>query len=226
MYSTKNFPKYSPKAARQHVKDYLLQTGAPALTFTFPADTSTASQSNARFFKATWAKCNITANYVVEETANVIAKAFNPSAKLAQGEYYNAYDAIFITLLEGQDVAYNVPFLVTNAYSSTSTNPVQALFKTSLGPVLSLNHHNDSAIDQYFYNGQAAASASAARSQLRAGTAYLQKNAVMGSVYHFYYSLFTTKKLAGIGTLTLPNGKTQRRVTNWGIDWTGVYKTR
>jgi hypothetical protein len=48
----------------------------------------------------------------------------------------------------------------------------------------------------------------------------------MGSVYHFYYSLFTTKKLAGIGTLTLPNGKTQRGVTNWGIDWTGVYKTR
>lgn len=226
MYSTKNFPKYSPKAARQYVKDYIVETGEPGLTFTFPADTSTASQANARFFKATWAKCNITANYVVEETANIIAKAFNPSAKLTQGEYYNAYDAIFITLLEGQDVAYNVPFLVTNAYAETSTNPVRALFKTSLGPVLGLNHHNDTAIDQYFYNGQAAANANAAKSQLRAGTAYLQKNAIMGSVYHFYYSLFTTKKLAGIGTLTLPNGKTQRGVTNWGIDWTGVYKTR
>ena len=226
MYSTKNFPKYSPSKARQYVKDYIVETGEPSLTFTFPADTSTASQANARFFKATWAKCNITANFVVEETANIIAKAFNPSAKLAQGEYYNAYDAIFITLLEGQDVAYNVPFLVTNAYSETSTNPVKALFKTSLGPVLDLNHHNDPAIDQYFYNGQGAANASAARSQLRAGTAYLQKNAIIRSVYHFYYSLFTTKKLAGIGTLTLPNGKTQRGVTNWGIDWTGVYKTR
>lgn len=226
MYSTKNFPKYSPKAARQYVRDYIIETGEPGLTFTFPADTSTASQSNARFFKAMWAKCNITANYVVEETANIISKAFNPSAKLNQGEYYNAYDAIFITLLEGQDVAYNVPFLVTNAYSDTSTNPVKALFKTSLGPVLGLNHHNDPSIDQYFYNGQAAANGSAARSQLRSGTAYLQKNAIMGSVYYFYYSLFTTKKLAGIGTLGLPNGKTQRTVTNWGIDWTGVYKTR
>jgi hypothetical protein len=47
----------------------------------------------------------------------------------------------------------------------------------------------------------------------------------MGNVTHTYYSLFTTKKLAGIGKLQLVKGKTQRVVTNWGIDWTGVYKT-
>ncbi len=226
MYSTKNFPKFNISKAKQFVKDYIVETGEPTLTFTFPADTSTSSQSNARFLKATWAKCNISANYVVEETANIISKAFNPSAKLNQGEYYNAYDAIFITLLEGQDAAFNIPFLVTNAYSATSTNPVRGLFKTSLGPVLGLNHHNDTAIDQFFYDGQAAANAGAAKSKFRAGTAYLQKNAIMGAVNTFYYSLFTTKKMAGIGTLTLPNGNTQRTVTNWGIDWTGVYKTK
>lgn len=226
MYSTKNFPKFNVKKARQYVKDYIIETGEPSLTFTFPADTSTSSQANARFLKATWAKCNINANYVVEETANIIAKAFNPSAKLSSGEYYNAYDAIFITLLEGQDASFNIPFLVTNAYSAASTNPVRALFKTSLGPVLGLNHHNDAAIDQFFYDGQAAKNASAAKSHFRAGTAYLQKNAIMGAVNTFYYSLFTTKKMAGIGTLGLPNGKTQRTITNWGIDWTGVYKTK
>jgi hypothetical protein len=48
----------------------------------------------------------------------------------------------------------------------------------------------------------------------------------MGALNNFSYSLFTTKKLAGIGTLTLPNGKSQRTVSNWGIDWTGVYKKR
>ena len=226
MYSTKNFPKFNIAKAKQYVKDYIIETGEPTLSFTFPADTSTASQANARFMKATWAKCNINANFVVEETANIISKAFNPSAKLTQGEYYNAYDAIFLTLLEGEDAAFNIPFLVTNAYSATSTNPVRALFKTSLGPVLGLNHHNDPAIDQYFYDGQASANAKAAKSHFRAGTAYMQKQAIMGAVNTFYYSLFTTKKMAGIGTLTLPNGKTQRTITNWGIDWTGVYKTR
>ncbi len=226
MYSTKNFPKFNITKAKQYVKDYIIETGEPTLTFTFPADTSTTSQANARFLKATWANCNITANIVIEETSNIIAKAFNASPKLTSGEYYNAYDAVFITLLEGQDAAFNIPFLVTNAYSATSTNPVRALFKTSLGPVLGLNHHNDPAIDQYFYDGQASANAGAAKSHFRAGTAYLQKQAVMGSIYNFYYSLFTTKKMKGIGTLTLPNGKTQRGVTNWGIDWTGVYKTK
>jgi ABC-type transport system substrate-binding protein len=226
MYSTKNFPKFSTSKARQFVKDYIVETGEASLSFTFPADTSTASQANARFLKATWAKCNINATIVVEETANIISKAFNPSANLSSGQYYNAYDAIFITLLEGEDAAFNIPFLVTNAYSAASTNPVRALFKTSLGPVLGLNHHNDVAIDQYFYDGQAAKNASAAKSRYRAGTAYLQKNAIMGAINSFYYSLFTTKKLAGIGTLGLPNGKTQRTITNWGIDWTGVYKTR
>lgn len=226
MYSTKNFPKFSISKAKKFVKDYIVETGEPSLSFTFPADTSTASQANARFLKATWAKCNINATIVIEETANIIAKAFNPSANLSSGQYYNAYDAIFITLLEGEDAAFNIPFLVTNAYSAASTNPVRALFKTSLGPVLGLNHHNDAAIDQYFYDGQAAKNASAAKSRYRAGTAYLQKNAIMGAINTFYYSLFTTKKLAGVGTLGLPNGKTQRTITNWGIDWTGVYKTK
>lgn len=226
MYSTKNFPKFNISKAKQYVKDYIVETGEPSLTFTFPADTSVASQANARFLKSTWAKCNINANYVIDETAVIIAKAFNASPQLSSGEYYNSYDAILITLLEGQDAAFNIPFLVTNAYSSDSTNPVKALFKSSLGPVLGLNHHNDPAIDQFFYDGQAAKNADAAKRHFRAGTSYIQKNAIMGALNSFYYSLFTTKKMAGIGTLTLPNGKTQRTVTNWGIDWTGVYKTK
>jgi ABC-type transport system substrate-binding protein len=226
MYSTKNFPKYSITTAKKFVKAYIVESGATNLTFTFPADTSTSSQANARFLKAMWAKCNITANYVIEESAGIIAKAFNASPQLSSGQYYNAYDAIFITLLEGSDAAFNIPFLVTNAYSETSTNPVKALFKTSLGPVLGLNHHNDTAIDQLFYDGQAKADAASAKSRFRAGTAYLQKNAIMGAINNFSYSLFATKKLVGVGTLTLPNGKSQRTVSNWGIDWTGVYKKR
>ena len=226
MYSTKNFPKFSINTAKKFVKQYIVESGATGLTFNFPADTSTSSQANARFLKATWAKCNITTNIVIEETANIIAKAFNSSAQLSSGQHYNAYDAIFITLLEGTDASLNIPFLVTNAYSEASTNPVKALFKSSLGPVLGLNHHNDATIDQLFYEGQAKENAASAKSRFRAGTAYLQKNAIMGALNNFSYSLFTTKKLAGIGTLTLPNGKSQRTVSNWGIEWTGVYKKR
>jgi ABC-type transport system substrate-binding protein len=226
MYSTKDYPKYSATNAQKYVADYRNDSGESQLSFIFPTDSSTASQANAKFLTSMWAKCDIRANYVIEETANIIAKAFNPSPDIAKGQYYNAYDAILLTLLEGEDAAFNIPFIVTNAYSETSTNPVQALFKSSLGPVLGLNHHSDTEVDQYFYDGQAANDANAARSSFQVGTAYMQSNAVMGSLYNFYYSLFTTKSIGGVGTLRLPDGSTQRQVTNWGIDWTGVYSAK
>ena len=48
----------------------------------------------------------------------------------------------------------------------------------------------------------------------------------MGSVAHFYFTLFVNKKngLTNIGRTKLPEGKTQRIVTNFGIDWSGVQK--
>ena len=226
MYSTKGFPQYNVSESKKFVTDYTKESGKSNLSFVFPVDTSTASQANARFLKNMWANCDIKAEYVIEETANIIAKAFNASPQIDKGQYYNAYDAILFTLLEGDDAAFNTAFLVTNAYSETSTNPVQALFKNSLGPVLGLNHHRDTAIDKFFYDGQAAKDANTARSSFQDGTAYLQTNAVMGSLYNFYYALFTTKSIGGVSLLRYPDGSAQREVSNWGIDWTGVYKAK
>lgn len=226
MYSTEGFPQYNVSDSKKFVAEYTEESGKSNLSFVFPVDTSTASQANARFLKNMWANCDIKAEYVIEETANIIAKAFNSSPQIEKGQYYNAYDAILFTLLEGDDAAFNTSFLVTNAYSETSTNPVQALFKNSLGPVLGLNHHRDTAIDKYFYDGQAAKDANTARSSFQAGTAYLQTNAVMGSLYNFYYALFTTKSIGGVSLLRYPDGSAQRDVSNWGIDWTGVYKAK
>ena len=224
MYSRAGFPKYDPSKARSYVEQYKRETNAESLSFIFPVDTSLASQANARFFKAMWGKCNIFANFFVEQTAVTLAKIFNPNPIVAEGEFYNAYDAVFLTLFEGNDVAFNVPFIVSNAYPANTTNPVHPLFQATLGHVLGLNHHNDTAVDGLFYRGQAAKDRDEAARQFRAGTAYLQQNSFMGAMASHYYSLFTTKKLAGIGKLKFPNGKTQRVVTNWGIDWTGVYK--
>lgn len=224
MYSTSGFPKYSPTASRQYVQTYKTETGNTSLTFSFPADTSTSSQANARFLKNTWSDCGITANIVVEESSIIISKAFNSSPKIANGEYYNAYDMIPLLLFEGNDVAFNLPFVVTNSFPATSTNPVKGLFQTSVGAVLGLNHHADTAVDTLFYAGQAANTRTLAKVKFAAATAYLQNNAFMGSLAHVYYSVFTTKKLGGIGTLQIEKGKTQRAVTNWGIDWTGVFK--
>jgi hypothetical protein len=48
----------------------------------------------------------------------------------------------------------------------------------------------------------------------------------MGAVATLSFSMFFNKKsnLTNIGVVKLPEGKTQRLMTNWGIDWSGVKK--
>lgn len=224
MYSTTGFPSYDPARARTYVQQYKSETKKTALSFIFPVDTSLASQANGRFLQQMWEECNISAKFSVEQTPIILSKIFNPSPDVSKGQYYNSYDAVFLTLFEGNDAAFNVPFVVSNAYPPSSKNPVKPLFQSSLGKVLGLNHHSDTFVDEFFYQGQAAATKEDAQQNFQEGTAYLQKNAFMGALAAHYYSLFTTKNLEGVGSLLLPDTSIQRVVTNWGIDWTGVYK--
>lgn len=221
MYTTRGFGKFSVKTAKENLAAYKAETGATSLTLSIPADSSSASQANAKFLINQWAKCGITVNMVVEETAVIIAKAFNPTVPFAQQQ---AYDILPLLLFEGTDVAFNLPFVATNMFPTGSTNPVAGSFRGVLGGLLNLNKHLDPKVDELFFAGQAAATKASAKAKYQEGTAYLQTNGFMTSIQHGYYTLFTTKKLGGIGTLQLPEGKTQRLITNYGIDWTGVYK--
>ncbi len=226
MYTKANFPSYSISRSKHFLNEYKAESGNSTLTFTFPSDTSSSSQANARFMKSMWAKCGINANYTVEETGLVLSKAFNAQPSIASGQYYNAYDAIYLLLMEGNDAAFNLPFLLSNAYPGNSTNPVHELFKSGVGAVLGLNHHSDTELDTLLYDAQGAKTRTASRNAYKLALSYMHEHAFMGSLAHVYYSVFTTKRLKGIGQLQIVKGKAQRTVSNWGIDWTGVYKTR
>lgn len=229
MFDTAGFPRFDPTAARRHVEAYKRATGTSALEFTFNSDISTSSTSTAKFLQSQWRKCGIEARFTPEETAVVIGKMFNSSPDVSKGQYYNAYDMSLLLLFEGDDAAFNVPFVLSDAYeSAASAGGLGALYRGNVGRVLSLNHHGDAAVDALFYAGQAATSTAVARAKFREGTRYLQRNAYMGSLPHYYYSLFVNRDsgLSGIGRLQIQKGKTQRIMTNWGIDWTGVWKSR
>jgi ABC-type transport system substrate-binding protein len=225
MYSTQGFQKFNVTASKGYVAAWQAEAGnaGKTLSFSYPVDTSTLSMANATFLKYQWAKCGITANLVVEEAAQIIKKAFNSAAS---GGAANAYDAISILLFEGTDVSFNLPFALTNAYPVGATT-MGSTWRSNIGNVLGLNHHNDTALDDLFYAGQAAANKSVAKIKFQEATARLQSEGFMGALSNNYYTFFTNNKkgLAGIGSLQLVKGKTQRVVTNWGIDWTGVYKT-
>jgi ABC-type transport system substrate-binding protein len=223
MYTTRGFGKFSVKSAKASLAKYKAETGATSLELNMPADTSSASQANAKFLINQWAKCGIKVNMVVEETAVIISKAFKGTVV---GGAQNAYDLLPLLLFEGTDVAFNLPFVVTNMFAPGSTNTVvnSQIGRATLGSLLNLNHHSDVKVDDAFFGGQAATTKASAKAKYQEGTAYMQTNGFMTSIQHGYYTLFTTKKIAGVGTLQIQKGKTQRLITNWGIDWTGVYK--
>jgi hypothetical protein len=115
-----------------------------------------------------------------------------------------------------------------------------AIFSGSLGSVLSLNHHPDTKVDDLFYAAEAEPDATLAKAKFAEATAYLQASGTMTSLVHGYYNMFYNKAkgLQGFGALTLPDltataaglsstGTTkQREISNWGVDWTGVYKLK
>ena len=286
MYSTSGFSdKLQLKKSQAFVAAYKKDTGAKALKFTIPSDVSSSSIANIEFLKAQWKKCGITAVRKTSEAADIIAKAFNASPDKDAGEFYNAYDAIIILLMEGSDATFNMPFVLSNAYSTGTPDPTKTyknvagdasktrvwgiglaayamanlgatptdagtlatlaeykkiIFGPTLGTVLGLNHHKDTSIDDKFFAAQAEADPAVAKTKFAAATAYLQASGTMTSLVHGYYNMFYNKAkgLQGFGALTLPNetdtaaglsstGTTkQRQISNWGVDWTGVYKTK
>ena len=126
MYSTKGFSdKLQLTKSKEFVAAYKKDTGKKELRFTIPSDTSSTSVANIDFLAAQWKKCGITAVRKTKEAAIIIAEAFNASPDKDAGEYYNAYDAIIILLMEGSDATFNMPFVLTNAYSTGTPDPTK-----------------------------------------------------------------------------------------------------
>ena len=117
MFSKNGMHKLNVRKAKAHVAAYKRATGKKTLSFTTPADVSSASQANIKFLQQQWKKCGINVVIKTSESADIIAKAFNASPNLKRGEHFNAYDSISILLFEGTDVGFNLPFSVTSAFS-------------------------------------------------------------------------------------------------------------
>lgn len=226
MYSKKNFATFNTTKAKAALALCLSETGKTELKFTIPADMSAVSLANVKLIAQQLKKVGITMDIVQKESYTIIGEAFNAAAG-------NQYDAILILLMEGTDVSFNLPFLVTNSFPTGFTGNT-AYFKGLLGSILSLTRHSDTKVDELLYtaaalpngatgNGGTAAEKKAVKAAYAAATEYIQSEHLVTSVAHGYYNLFAKKSVKNVGKLKGPSGKTQRVVTNWGIDWTGVY---
>jgi ABC-type transport system substrate-binding protein len=245
----KGIHKFDVALSKRYAAAYKKTTGKQ-LEFGFPSDTSASAIANSEFFKKQWAKCGIKANYVKEESYLIIQKAWSAAATSLATQ--NAYDAFFAVLFEGTDTTFNLPFIKSNSFDyklaqvPSDKDPETAadgplteraaggpagaspatLFRFSLGSLLQLNKHSDTALDEMLYTGQAQATKKLAAAEYAKASKYIVDQGYMGSVATLSFSMFMNKKskLSNIGVVKLPEGKTQRTMSNWGIDWVGVKK--
>ena len=224
MYTTTGHQKYDVNASKAFIEAWKAEnpTKNTEISVSMVADTGSAAQASAKFWVDSYAKCGIKINVVTKEATLAIATTFNSSES---GGAQNAYDMSFAQLFEGTDVSFNLPFAITNAFPAGATT-MGSTWRSNIGSVLGIAHHSDTTVDSLFFAGNAAANKSVAKIKYQEATARLQNEGIISGVYSQAGQMFVNNKsgLGGIGTLQLVKGKTQRTVTNWGFDWTGIYK--
>lgn len=224
MYTTTGHQKYSVAASKAYIAAWKAENPTKNLEIkvSVVADTGSASQASALFWKNSYAKCGINYEIITKEATLAIATTFNSSET---GGAQNAYDMSFAQLFEGTDVSFNLPFALTNAFPAGATT-IGSTWRSNIGSVLGIAHHNDTTVDNLFYAGNAANKKGIAKIKYQEATARLQSEGIITGVFSQAGQIFVNNKsgLGGIGKLQIIKGKTQRVITNWGFDWTGIYK--
>ena len=228
MYTTKGFLTYNLTKAKAAFAQCLTDAGVTSIDIALPADKSNTSYLNSKELARQLSAVGFNATVATQQdSTEIISTAFNAS----QG---NQYKMINILLLEGTDVGFNLPFLVADAYAG-GTNPLASAYGANgsiakLGTILSLSRHSDANVATLGWAGRAVAPKSngqinmaTAGVKFKEMTQYIQEQNLITSLAHQYVSIFTTKKVGGVGTLKTPGGKTPRVVTNWGIQYAGLY---
>jgi len=224
LYSKDGAVTYNPTKAKEFVAKCNTDLGSAApFKVTLYADTSTQSQNNVKFIAKMLTDVGITVPALnIEEAAVLISKIYNATTGR------NSFDFAQGTPSEGESVGYVIPFLLSNAFSPTSKNP---LATTSLGklfgPIIALGNHGDLNVDNALYAAQAETNPAVAKTKWAAATAYIQSQGyVIPSVSSGMFVFTNNKsKLMGVGKLLNPDGKTYPGVAETkGLDYTGIYK--
>lgn len=221
MYTTKGAPKYNLATAKDYLAKCNTDLGAAApMKITLYADTSSQSQGNVRFVQQSMEKAGILFNNTfVGESALLVSKVYKGGG--------NDFDFAEGTPAEGGTPGYVIPFFVSKAFMTGTTNPIAA---TSYGKVyntvIALGNHTDTHVDDLIYAAQAELDPKLAKAKWQAATEYIQSQGLAIPSVHGGFQVFVNNKakLYGIGKLKMPSGDSADIVETKGIDYTGVWK--
>ncbi len=222
MYNKKNFAGFDLAKAKSFAAAYKAETGKD-LEFSFPVVSASSDDvANSTLIKQMLEAAGIKMNVLPQTQAEIIAKAFPQQ-----------YQAMPLLLMEGTGTAFILPFLVSD---TSGGNPKH--FITQLGlavpalkPIagyfgaLNLSSFKDTVSENLLFAARAESNIAKQKKLYQDATAQLQAEARLTSLWRTSYML-SYKNLGGVGELPLAAGGQRRLVTNFGIDWTGVWSTK
>jgi YVTN family beta-propeller protein len=214
--------RYDIARAREFVSAYKAETGESSLTFSMPISTNSVNISQAQFLRDMWAEAGINVNIVIEEFAVIVSKIFSSSRS---GSAQNAYDLVLTSLMFGGESAFNTSYLLNNTFRSGLVNPIATNFGTPLGGLLGITHHGDSSVDAKIFQAQSQSTRKSAALKYREAVSYFQEQAFAIPLAQTSNSYFASRRIAGIGTSLIAQGRRAQYVNSWGFDWSTVYLT-
>jgi len=214
MYNEKGFIQYDLKKAKDAAAAYKAETGKD-LEFSFPYTAgSTESLANATQIQKYMTAAGIKMNLLPLTTAEIIQRAFPQQ-----------FQAMALLLMEGTGTAFIAPFIISD---TSGGNQAHILRKTPLAVlygILNLSAFTDTVSEELIWQAKATANAAARKRVYARATEQIQKEARLTTISYQKYALAYRTNVKGVGELGLVNGGDRKLMTNFGIDFTGVWKS-
>ena len=214
MYNEKGFIQYDLAKAKEYAAAYKTETGKD-LEFSFPYTAgSTESLANVTQIQKYMTAAGIKMNLLPLTTAEIIQRAFPQQ-----------FQAMALLLMEGTGTAFIAPFIISD---TSGGNQAHILRKTPLAVlygILNLSAFQDTVSEELVWQAKATANAAARKKVYQRATEQLQREAHVSTISYLKYALAYRTNVKGVGELGLVNGGDRKLITNFGIDFTGVWKT-
>ena len=222
MYNKKGYAGYDLKKAKEFTAAYTAETGK-TLEFSLPYVSASAdSTANAQLLKEMAEAAGMKVNLLSQTTAEAIQKAFPMQ-----------YQLLPLLLMEGTGTAFILPFIVSDTSGGNPTHFLRGAAKLSPAlaglqifySILNISSFKDEVSENLLFAARAEPNKAKAQKLYAQATEQLQKEAHVANISFLQYTV-TYNKLGGVGQLGLAAGGERRLITNFGIDWTGVWSTK
>ncbi|MEO5973829.1 MAG: ABC transporter substrate-binding protein [Ilumatobacteraceae bacterium] len=214
MYNTRAFQNFDLVKAKRYVADYKAETGKD-LVFSMPyASGSVESLANGQMIKTFGAAAGFTVNLTPFTVAEIIQRAFPQQ-----------FQAMSLLLMEGTGTAFIFPFIVSDMSGGNPNWVLKGTPLAILSGILNLSRFSDPVSESLLRSARATSDQTKKAVLYKRATLRLQQEAHMTNLIYQQYAFTYGSKVQGVGVLPLVAGGARRLVTNFGIDWTGVWKS-